>query len=51
MRLCKNELLLMGGMYQIFAFVLAFSGSEIAVAMGGGIGFIFGTCSVLGICA
>ena len=41
MRLCKNELLLMGGMYQILAVVLAFSGSEIAVAMGGVLYILF----------
>lgn len=41
MRLCKNELLLMGGMYQILAFILAFSGSDIAIAMGGVLYILF----------
>lgn len=41
MRLCRNELLLMGGMYQILAFLLAFSGSELAMAMGGVLYILF----------
>lgn len=35
MRLCRNELLLMGGMYQFLAFVFALFNTEIAMAMGG----------------
>ena len=33
MKLCRNELLLMGGMYQILAFVFALFNTELSVAM------------------
>ena len=33
MRLCRNELLLLGGMYQALAFIFAFINTEISLAM------------------
>ena len=41
MRLCKNELLLMGGMYQVLVFILAMFGSEITMAMSGVLYILF----------
>lgn len=35
MKICRSELLLMGGMYQILAFIIALSSSEISFAMNG----------------
>ena len=35
MKICRSELLLMGGMYQILAFIIAMFGSEISFAMNG----------------
>ena len=35
MKICRSELLLMGGMYQILAFIIAMFSSEISFAMNG----------------
>ncbi len=35
MKICRNELLLLGGMYQFFAFVVAMFNNQFAYAMGG----------------
>ena len=35
MKICRNELLLMGGMYQVLAFLFAWFNNEITFAMGG----------------
>ena len=35
MKICRNELLLMGGMYQVLAFLFAWFNNEITYAMGG----------------
>lgn len=35
MKICRNELLLMGGMYQILAFIFAFFNTDMTYAMGG----------------
>lgn len=35
MKLCRNELLLMGGMYQLLAFIFALFNTEVSMAMGG----------------
>lgn len=35
MKICRNELLLMGGMYQILAFIFALFNNEMTYAMGG----------------
>lgn len=35
MKICKSELLLMGGMYQILAFIIALFSSDISFAMNG----------------
>ena len=35
MKLCRSELLLMGGMYQILAFIITLFSSEISFAMNG----------------
>lgn len=35
MKICRNELLLLGGMYQLFAFIVAMFNNQIAYAMGG----------------
>jgi len=35
MKICRNELLLMGGMYQILAFIFALFNNEMMYAMGG----------------
>lgn len=41
MKICRNELLLMGGMYQILAFLFAWFNSEITYAMGGVLYVVF----------
>ena len=41
MKICRTELLLMGGMYQILAFIFAWFNSEISYAMGGILYIIF----------
>lgn len=41
MRICRNELLLMGGMYQLLAFLFAWFNSEITYAMGGVLYVVF----------
>ena len=59
MKLCRNELLLMGGMYQILAFVFALFNTELSAAMigvicsllGGGADYVYGAHSLLGICS
>lgn len=35
MKICRSELLLMGGMYQVLAFLFAWFNNEISYAMGG----------------
>lgn len=41
MKICRNELLLMGGMYQVLAFIFAMFNSEISYAMGGVLYILF----------
>ncbi len=43
MKLCRNELLLMGGMYQILAFIFALFNTEISFAMLGVLYVLFWT--------
>ena len=41
MKICRNELLLLGGMYQLIAFVIAMFNSQFAYAMGGVLYILF----------
>ena len=35
MKICRNELLLLGGMYQLAAFIIALFNTQLSYAMGG----------------
>ena len=41
MKICRNELLLLGGMYQLVAFIVAMFNSQFAYAMGGVLYILF----------